>query len=272
MYCIKCGKKNQPDYTFCYNCGAPLVKSEQTDQPGPTKPPPTPVPSVNVRPPAAYRYSPLSRGGEVQRFPVAPNGKPLVVIDHPEAFLEYKNKDGKRAYAAYATIQARAFAVLSDTLVYNVMQMLLNGLLYLGGVRPQTVEVPYGNGSITMWPNWALLLGFTLYLLYCTLTTWLLGGRTLGKLLMRIKVMRTDGRPLDFETALRRNIFGYSLGLGYLFDSYGTFGGIVGTTLMLMVVGGFIAAFFSPQRRGWHDRLADTVVVGQRELVEGVNY
>jgi uncharacterized RDD family membrane protein YckC len=39
-----------------------------------------------------------------------------------------------------------------------------------------------------------------------------------------------------------------------------------------MVLIGFSAAGWHPRKQGWHDRLAETVVVLRTELVKGVNY
>ena len=273
MYCIKCGKKNQPEYTFCYNCGAPLVKPDSP--PPPDQPSPAPPPSNGGRPPFPYGNPPLPRRGEVQRFPVASNGKPFVVVDHPDAFVSYKNQDGKQVYAAFATIQARFLAVTVDTIFYQLIQFLVGAIVL--AINPGLIQTATLNGALdqrqlTYLPPWVSFLGITLYLLYCIVSTWRFGGQTIGKRVVKIKVIRKDGGRPDFQTALRRNIFGYSLGLGVLFVNYGTFGAVLGLLLILMVAFGFSAAFVSRQRQGWHDLLADTLVVGQRELIEGVNY
>lgn len=66
-------------------------------------------------------------------------------------------------------------------------------------------------------------------------------GTTPGKRLLKLKVVSVDGRPLDNRQRLTRAsvslLSGYAAGLGYLW------------------------AFWEPQRRGWHDLMADTRVV-----------
>lgn len=66
-------------------------------------------------------------------------------------------------------------------------------------------------------------------------------GTTPGKLLLKLKVVSVDGRPLDNRQRLTRAsvslLSGYAAGLGYLW------------------------ALWEPQRRGWHDLMADTRVV-----------
>jgi uncharacterized RDD family membrane protein YckC len=66
-------------------------------------------------------------------------------------------------------------------------------------------------------------------------------GQTPGKSMMKIKVIKTDGTPLNDGDALLR-VFGYyvgqfSLGLGYLW------------------------AVFDQNNQGWHDKMANTFVV-----------
>lgn len=346
MYCIKCGKKNIPGYAFCYNCGAALVKPEESEltgaesdtevdvippsqetptsrpentQPNPSwsgappnwpppgnpygstpdqygAPPPrfdppaggpygTPgpyEPGNRWRPPFPYGYPPFPRRGEVQRFPVAANGKPYIVLDHPEAFLAYKNKDKKQVYAAFATIRARFYAAFIDTfIIYLPLQFLaMIGLVFFdSGLRQRIVEATQSGDQAqanadlsTALPGWVSLAILTVYLLYCVLMTWKAGGQTLGKKILRIKIIRKDGTAPDFNTALVRNLFGYSWGLGTVAVQLDAFWVILGFCLQLMVLIGFSSAFSHPQKRGWHDRLADTYVVGRNELVQGVNY
>lgn len=322
VYCINCGKQNIPDFDFCYNCGAKLVKpAEMSYGPGPAdtasptgqnpSPEPTPAPTnpppyagpfnqpsgpnlrppgysnspsptnPNFRPPYPYGYPPLPRRNEVQRFPVAANGKPFVVIDHPEAFYEYKTAEGKQVYASFATLQARIMAALFDTcllylplqiaavtILVNINQEVQQKLQALTS-SPDQEQIQEINSYM---PGWATLAIFTLTLLYCVLMTWKGGGQTLGKRVLRIKIIDKDGRTPNFQTALTRNMFGYAYGLGTVAFMLGGFGTITGAFLQLMVFAGFTAAFFNRQRRGWHDRLAETYVVGKTELVQGVNY
>jgi uncharacterized RDD family membrane protein YckC len=70
---------------------------------------------------------------------------------------------------------------------------------------------------------------------------WAWRGQTLGKMAVAIRVLRTDGRPTGVGAALLRLV-------GYLFST-------------LLLFAGFLMIAFDRQRRGLHDRLADTIVV-----------
>ena len=70
---------------------------------------------------------------------------------------------------------------------------------------------------------------------------WKLRGSTIGGIVFDLHVVRVDGRPLDWETAIVRALSCF---------------------LSLAVVGlGFFWIAFDANHQGWHDKIAGTVVV-----------
>ena len=70
---------------------------------------------------------------------------------------------------------------------------------------------------------------------------WSATGQTPGKAVMGVRVVRLDGKPMGFWTAVRR---------------------IAGYVLSLAAVGiGFLVILVDDRRRGWHDRIAGTCVI-----------
>ena len=69
-------------------------------------------------------------------------------------------------------------------------------------------------------------------------------GATPGKMLMGIKVVRSNGQPIDVTWGLVR-----------------FFGNVLSPVILLS---GFVMIAFTPQKRGLHDYLAQTVVVRVR--------
>jgi uncharacterized RDD family membrane protein YckC len=70
---------------------------------------------------------------------------------------------------------------------------------------------------------------------------WTLRGTTVGGIVFDLQVVRVDGRPLDWETAIVRAL---------------------GCFLSLAVVGlGFIWIALDNNHQAWHDKIAGTVVV-----------
>ena len=77
-----------------------------------------------------------------------------------------------------------------------------------------------------------------------TLFTWIGRGRTLGKRLFGLKVVRLDGRPLR------------------LWDAFGRAGGYTGSAATAML--GFLEAAWHPNRQAMHDKISGTVVIRLR--------
>jgi uncharacterized RDD family membrane protein YckC len=70
---------------------------------------------------------------------------------------------------------------------------------------------------------------------------WKLRGSTIGGIVFDLQVVRLDGRPIDWETAIVRAL---------------------GCFLSLVVAGlGFFWIAFDPGRQAWHDKIAGTAVV-----------
>ena len=70
---------------------------------------------------------------------------------------------------------------------------------------------------------------------------WAWKGQTLGQMVVKIKVIKTDGLPVDLRIATLRF-------LGYL-----------GCILTLGI--GFLWIFFDKKKQGLHDKLAETYVI-----------
>jgi uncharacterized RDD family membrane protein YckC len=70
---------------------------------------------------------------------------------------------------------------------------------------------------------------------------WRLRGTTIGGIILGLKVVRLDDRPMDWTTAVVRALACF---------------------LSLVVVFlGFIWVAFDPEKQSWHDKIAGTIVV-----------
>ena len=87
--------------------------------------------------------------------------------------------------------------------------------------------------------NWAA--GAPAFILYFTLVTWFFRGRTPGKGLFRIRVVRLTGDRLS------------------LWNSFGRTGGYAASAATFFI--GFLESFWHPNRQTVHDRIAGTVVI-----------
>jgi len=93
--------------------------------------------------------------------------------------------------------------------------------------------------TITRWVIAFIGSGF-LFALY-SISMWLLVDKTLGQALLGLRVLRTDGRPLTLGPAVRR-VLGYYISFLALFL-------------------GFLWVLVDDRRQGWHDKIADTIVI-----------
>lgn len=121
----------------------------------------------------------------------------------------------------------RLVASFVDGLILVLVTLLLMALAGVDWMNP----TPAQNLLFNWLPSWAYYVAFTA-----------LYGATPGKMLLGIRVVKTDGRPVDWLTAFMREV--------------------VGKTLSTLPLGlGYLWAFFHPKRQTWHDLIADTLVV-----------
>ncbi len=120
-----------------------------------------------------------------------------------------------------ASITSRVIALFVDTFLIGVVTGILAGVLGridLGGVGGFILTVAY-NGFF--WTRYE--------------------GQTPGKMLMKLRVVKTDGAALTWADTVVR-CFGY----------------VINTAIIFI---GWIWAFVDSEGRGWHDLIAGTVVV-----------
>lgn len=153
----------------------------------------------------------------------------------------------------YAGFVSRTIAFLIDLLmmvtiqfIYVLVVRLVFNFLGLSSIREAITQTPAGVDSntdpVVLLITWIIALltsgfFFGLYVSIC----WTLIDRTIGQAFLGLRVLRTNGENLTFWRAVRRAV-GYFL-----------------AALPLFV--GFLWVLVDDRRQGWHDKLADTVVV-----------
>ncbi len=151
----------------------------------------------------------------------------------------------------YAGFVTRTLAFLLDLLLVVasltttmlITQLLLNffGLTDLARAIFQPSEATQPSPTMAL-VRWLLVivgsnLTFIVYVIFC----WLLVDKTIGQALLGLRVVRVDGRALTLGPAVRR-VIGMYLAILPLFL-------------------GFLWILIDDRRQGWHDKIADTVVV-----------
>lgn len=153
----------------------------------------------------------------------------------------------------YAGFVSRAIAFLIDLLmmvtlqfIYIVIIRLVFNFLGLSSVRDALDQTPAAVNTtvapLILLITWiaAFLTSMFFFGLYVAIC-WTLIDRTIGQAFIGLRVLRSNGEKLSFWRAVRRAV-GYALAALPLFL-------------------GFFWILMDDRRQGWHDKLADTVVV-----------
>jgi uncharacterized RDD family membrane protein YckC len=134
-----------------------------------------------------------------------------------------------------AGLGSRFLALLIDGIILAVIGFIINSII--GGAQVTTSPTGAAFAINTTGSLINLIVGLAYYIVL--LPMW--NGQTVGKRLMRVRVVKTDGGSITIATAVIRYI-------GYIINS-------------LVIFIGWIWAFFDSQKQGWHDKIAGTLVV-----------
>jgi uncharacterized RDD family membrane protein YckC len=151
----------------------------------------------------------------------------------------------------YAGFVSRAIALIIDLILIVTTQFIIivvaRLVLNFFGLDElaQSIFEPAASGESSMLVSllrWIFaFIGSALLLILYLVFFWTLIDQSLGQILMGVRVLRTDGRPMTLIPSIRR---------------------IIGYYLSIIPLGlGFLWVLIDDRRQGWHDKLADTVVV-----------
>ncbi len=131
-----------------------------------------------------------------------------------------------------ADFGTRLVAYLIDAVILSVVDMIVWAIFGMGLGRIR------GIGGVFIFLGWLAIMVITWgYLIYFWTTT----GQTIGKKVMKIRVVDTQGQPLTIGKAILR-VIGYA---------------VSGVVFYL----GFLWILWDPEKQGWHDKIAGTYVV-----------
>jgi uncharacterized RDD family membrane protein YckC len=252
LFCRRCGKElagEKPRHEVCGNCGATVELPAEfcggCGKPLHAPPGKSQVPTK----PKPWSPSELSeRAGKPKGAPVAAPPKVPRTSGPARARPSAERVGGRRpgavpsaAKGSPAGFWIRFAAYLIDFAIQMIPMMIVM-VIFLLTMFPR-LQMGQEDLSITwvllLTAGWLVAAGiFIAYPLYFW-TSW---GATPGKSLLRLKVVTTQGQsPIDMKHALLRLI-------GYMINGF-TFGI------------GFLLIVLSEDRRGLHDRIAETAVV-----------
>jgi uncharacterized RDD family membrane protein YckC len=258
--------------------------------PGQTTPPPAygaSYPTTNSPYIPGYGYAPPPLPADapvLQYHPLAAGAVGLAhdIQTQPELYYSYVNKENRLIFARRAGFWMRLGATLLDLIVISIPYFFIATIINL--IDPYSLNrrskvFDETNTFNTTSSGWVLLVGMLLFFGYYVLTS-RAKGQSLGKKAVKIRVMRLDGNPPDWGTALIRFLPGYLLSsnlvvigvVALLVEGLGIID-VVGVLLGVLAFGwGFWWAGWDELKQCWHDKLARTLVVDTREYVEGIHF
>ncbi|MCY4072623.1 MAG: RDD family protein [Chloroflexi bacterium] len=148
-----------------------------------------------------------------------------------------------------ASVGKRWLAIIIDGLIVAVMTLLLAGV---SGVFT-TIEAALLSDDATMistaasqFQNEVLTMNLLVSAVYNVAFMTMFNGQTLGKIMLKLRVIKKNGQRIGLLDAIIRNVFGY--------------------TISGMFLLGYLWAMFDREKQTWHDKLAGTVVVDERAV------
>jgi uncharacterized RDD family membrane protein YckC len=142
---------------------------------------------------------------------------------------------------SYAGFWSRAGALLIDIVVTMLWAVPFRSAFRAVSTDPAILGPFRLSGLVVLVAFWA-------YLVVTTATT----GGTLGKHALRIRVIGTDLDRPDWQTVLFREV--------------------VGRVIVMASAGvGYVWAAFDPRKQGWHDKIADTMVLRRVAVLEATD-
>ena len=146
-----------------------------------------------------------------------------------------------------ASVGRRWLAIIIDGLIVAVMTLLLagaGGAFWTIETALLSDEAAQISAAIAQFQNDVLRVNLLVSALYNVAFMRLFNGQTLGKILLKLRVVKKNGKRISILDAIMRNVFGY--------------------TISGMFLLGYFWALLDREKQTWHDKLAGTVVVDER--------
>jgi uncharacterized RDD family membrane protein YckC len=180
----------------------PDPEPEPEPEPEPLPPPPPPQPRTGSIGPPGYASSP---GPETTGYGDRPIPPGAGLPPRPPVAAVRASAPGERR--ALASWGRRVIAYLLDAIIIGVVVTLLiviitgasGGVGFLGGDAT-------GYGALLLGLLFSTLIATAVALFYAPFYMARTNGQTLGKQLMGIRVVRADGRPVDFLWSVWREV------------------------------------------------------------------
>ncbi|MCY4063145.1 MAG: RDD family protein [Chloroflexi bacterium] len=149
-----------------------------------------------------------------------------------------------------ASISKRWLAIIIDGFIVAIATVLL--LVAGGALAPLDAAMASADqaavsAAFSNFQSNTLTVNLLISAIYNVVLMVGFNGQTLGKMMLRLRVVKKRGGRITILDALLRNVFGYMVSQIFLL--------------------GYLWALFDAEKQTWHDKMAGTVVVEERRAV-----
>jgi len=221
VFCSKCGALNSNLAQFCQNCGGSMLAAPAASTP----PPPQPAAYAPIAQPAAY----------------APTAQPVAYAPQPAGYAP-------AAVSPYGGFWIRLLAFFIDRIILGIVGAPIAVVVIFPTIgriiqEAENNQEPSPEAIISMLAGisvWLIVffIGYWLYEALLTSSSW---QGTIGKRVLRLKVVDEAGNRISFARSTGR-----------------FFAKVVSYFIMYI---GFIMVAFTDRKRGLHDMMAGTLVM-----------
>ncbi len=175
-----------------------------------------------------------------------PAPKPAPALDRPEPEPEPAPAPALRL----ASIGKRWLAIVIDgfiVAIFTIFLLVAGGALAPLDAAMASADAAALSETLASFQSNTLTVNLLVSALYNVALMVAFNGQTLGKMMLRLRVVKKRGGRITILDALLRNVFGYMISQIFLL--------------------GYLWALFDAEKQAWHDKMAGTVVADERSAV-----
>ncbi len=171
-----------------------------------------------------------------------PAPKPAPALDRPEP--------APAPALRLASIGKRWLAIVIDgfiVAIFTIFLLVAGGALAPLDAAMANADAAAVSETLASFQSNTLTVNLLVSALYNVALMVAFNGQTLGKMMLRLRVVKKRGGRITILDALLRNVFGYMISQIFLL--------------------GYLWALFDAEKQAWHDKMAGTVVADERSAV-----
>jgi len=240
-FCPYCGKQLNLRSKFCPQCGRARPERQEVglDVGGDQSPARASSSSTAGESARLQRNFERASVGERQTPPrVEGRPRPVSTASRPNGAARVPRRYAPPTHALIGVSEQAGFGLRYGAWMFDFLITLIAIMGFTFVVTAASRRSVVGSNT-----DLAIIVGLTLLLFVLNFVVMAgTGGQTAGMRILGIYIVRVDGTPFTMKQAALRHLIGYPLSIVSFFL-------------------GFLWMLWDPRQQGWHDKLANTIVV-----------